>query len=103
MAEDTTETAAPRDPLAEWTAILDDLEASIFMAFAGEDPEWLAPPDPGPIPSELHGRALRVLDAQREAEMVLAGQRVIVSRHLGAVSAIPVQAPQRSGRLDVSA
>lgn len=104
MAEDTAEeTEGIRDPLAEWTAILDDLEASIALSFAGEDPEWMAPADPGPIPSELHERALRVLDAQREAELLLAEQRVTVGRHLGAVNAVPVQAAPTAGRLDITA
>lgn len=100
MAEDTTGTI---DPLAGWTAILDGIEASISMAFAGEDPEWQAPEDPGPIPDELIERALRLLDAQREAELMLAERLVTVGRHLDAVSSIPVAVPVGSGRLDISA
>lgn len=101
MAEDTT---GAGDPLAEWTAILDGIEASIALAFAGEDSEWRAPADPGPIPEELIGRALRLLDAQREAELMLAERLVTVGRHLGAVSSIPVAVPAgSSGRLDISA
>jgi hypothetical protein len=100
LAEDTTDSP---EPLTEWTAILDGIEASIALAFAGEDPEWRAPADPGPIPEELIERALRLLDAQREAELMLAERLVTVGRHLGAVSSIPVAAQAGSGRLDISA
>lgn len=100
MAEDTT---GPIDPLAEWEAILDGIEASIALAFAGDDPEWSAPANPGPIPEELIARALRLLDAQREAELMLAERLVTVGRHLGAVSSIPVATPAGAGQLDISA
>lgn len=101
MAEDAVPAT---DPLAAWTAVLDDIEASIALAFTGEDPQWAVPAvDPGPLPAELQDRALRLLDASREAEMMLAEQRVTVSRHLGAVTAIPVETAARPGRLDISA
>lgn len=92
--------AAPED----WTAVLDGLEASISLAFAGEDAGWQPPAaDPGPIPPELIDRAMRVLDARQEAEQILAGNQVTVSRHLGAVNAVPVTENRRTRLLDVSA
>lgn len=90
------------EPVPTWVDILDSLEASISLAFAGEDSDWQPPAaDPGPIPEELLDRALRLLDARREAERMLTEKRTTVARHLSAVNAVP-DAPQRR-ILDISA
>lgn len=91
------------DRAPSWEEILDGLEASISLAFAGEDTGWVPPAaDPGPIPEDLLDRALRLLDAQREAEGMLTEKRATVRRHLGAVNAVPAPIPARTRLLDVS-
>lgn len=86
----------------EWAAILDRLEAEIFLAFAGESSAWQAPPDPGPIPPELVKRAQRLLDAQHESEQILLRDRQTAARHLAALDSIPgSRKPGRPQILDV--
>lgn len=86
----------------EWTAILDRLEAEIFLAFAGESSAWQAPRDPGPIPPELVKRAQRLLDAQHESEQILLRDRQTAARHLEALDSIPDgRKPGRPQILDV--
>lgn len=86
----------------EWSAILDRLEAEIFLAFAGESSAWQAPRNPGPIPPELVKRAQRLLEAQDESEQILLRDRQTVARHLEALDSIPDgRKPGRPQILDV--
>jgi hypothetical protein len=86
----------------DWAAILDRLEADIFLAFAGESSVWQAPTDPGPIPPELGNRAQRLLEAQRESEQILLRDRQTAARHLEALDSIPdSRKPGRPQILDV--
>jgi hypothetical protein len=84
------------DAALSWLAVLDRFEADIALAVSGGIPEaWAPPEDLGPCPVELTHRALRVLDAQRETEGILAKERHTAGAHLSALTA--VQDPGQTG------
>lgn len=97
MAEDTIQAVA----VAGWEAVLDRLEADIHLAFAGESSGWAPPADLGPIPAELTDRALQILSARHEAELMLAEKQSTVARHLNAVDSIPDSKARPRQLLDV--
>ncbi|HEX9089655.1 MAG TPA: hypothetical protein VF867_19345 [Arthrobacter sp.] len=84
-----------------WETALDRLETDIHLAFAGEHSDWEPADDLGPIPPELVDRALQLLSARHEAELMLAEQRATLGRHLGAVDSIPDSKPAPRRLLDV--
>lgn len=78
------------DQARAWSAILDRFEADIALAVSGSTPgRWAPPADVGPVPAELLERAVRVLDAQREAQSILAKARDEAAAHRDALDAVP--------------
>jgi len=98
LAEDTI-TAAP--VTGGWEHALDRLETDIHLAFAGEHSDWEPAADLGPIPPELVDRAMQLLAARNEAELMLTENRATIGRHLGAVDSIPDSKPAPRLLLDV--
>lgn len=97
MAEDTI----PAEAGPGWETVLDRLETDIHLAFAGEDSGWAPPADLGPIPPELIDRALQLLSARHETELMLAEKQSTVARHLNAVDSIPDSKARPRQLLDV--
>jgi hypothetical protein len=78
------------DPAAVWGLILNRLEADIALAVSGGRTEpWEPPANLGPIPPELHSRAARILDAQRESMRILARTQADAAAHRHALDAVP--------------
>lgn len=78
------------DQATAWSTILDRFEADIALAVSGSVPaRWVPPADVGPIPAGQLERAVRVLDAQREAQSILARARDEAAAHRDALDAVP--------------
>ena len=69
----------------DWAALLDRMEEGL----AATPPVLLddLPPDPGPVPPSLTGRAARAVQRMVDLQTVLEGQQAEVAAQLSALSA----------------
>lgn len=80
------------EPVAAWTLLLDTFEEEIRRVNRGESTEaavWTAPEDFPPLPADLAGRALSILERQRATAERASAARREIGRELAAVRAIP--------------
>jgi hypothetical protein len=68
---------------------LTDLEASLGEAAAERPINWVVPGNLGPIPSDLHERALALVAGQREMISELRLRQRTTAAHLTALRAVP--------------
>lgn len=69
---------------------LSELEASLgATATGGPAADWVVPGIPGPIPSDLHERALALVAGQREMISELRLRQRTTAAHLAALRAVP--------------
>ena len=81
-----------------WVPVLDRLESALADAEVGEfGPlvEWEAPPDLGPLPESLAGRAASLLSRQEALMAEVRSSRAGVRRELHLIQSIPMEPDQR--------
>ncbi|GAA3863458.1 hypothetical protein GCM10022381_04320 [Leifsonia kafniensis] len=109
---DLTREPVQSDPQPEhdaWSALLDELEASLGEAALGAaattahdaDSSWSEPAGLGPIPPDLVDRARDILGGQRELIAELVGERRAVGEQLAALRQVPSQ-QARAVYLDIT-
>jgi hypothetical protein len=102
------------DPVAAWSAVLDELERSVAQAersltTGGTEPyaDWQPPADLGPLPHELADRAAGLVERQRrtlaEAAPALVAAREALAFSRRARPAATITRPTTSVYLDVTA
>ena len=98
------------DALAEWSRVLDELEAAVALMDVGGAEAggaaarpWRPPAGAGPLPAELRERAERLVRAQEAVRGRLQARRRAAERRLTALRRLPASRGDVAVYLDVRA